>query len=146
MVGLILLIGAALALSAWQAQLSRDSSAAHWIVGVTIAVAVMSAVVLGRHRQRQTTHDWIADVARGVRTRRAQPSGTTISVLFLIVLLGGVIAWDLTSFVAQSPRLPTLSFFIGHVTRYRIGRGLVFALWLGVGSFLALAWRTRRPK
>jgi hypothetical protein len=100
--------------------------------------------VLGRQRQCQTTHDWITDATRGIRTRRAQPRAATISVLVWVVLIGGFIAWDLTSFVAQSPRLPTLSFFIGHVTRYRIGRGLVFALWLGVGCYLATAWRTRR--
>jgi hypothetical protein len=106
---------------------------------------VISAVVLGRRRQRRTTHDWTVDAARGVRTWRAQPRTVTLSVLIWIVLIVGVIGWDLTSFVAQSPRLPTLSFFVGHVTRSRIGRGLVFALWLGVGSYLASAWRIRRP-
>jgi hypothetical protein len=138
------LVGGATTLSVWQAQLQRDSPSAHWIVLTAIAVAPLSAVVLGRRRQRQTTHDWITNAVRGVRTRRAQPKAATISVLIWIVLIGGVIAWDLTSFVVQSPKLPTLSFFIGHVTRYRIGRGLAFALWLSVGSYLAWAWRTRR--
>jgi len=61
-------------------------------------------------------------------------------------LIVGVIGWDLTSFAFGSPLLPTLSTFVGHVTRYRIGRGLVFVSWLVVGSYLVAGERTELPQ
>jgi len=53
---------------------------------------------------------------------------------------------QVVSFAVQSHALPTLSYYVGHVTRYRIGRGLFFALWLGCGSYLVGAWRRERAK
>jgi hypothetical protein len=62
------------------------------------------------------------------------------------VLVAATVGWDLVSFVVQSHTLPTLSYFIGRVTRYRVGKGVVFALWLSLGGYLAAGWRTEAPR
>jgi hypothetical protein len=133
-----------LALSAWQAELSRHSSAAHWSVALLIVIGFGAALVLGRGRQSQTTRRWLAQNMHLVRTWRTRPRSAVVSALVWAVLIGGVVAWDLVSFVFQSHDLPTLSYFIGHVTRYAVGRGLLFAVWLGVGAYLVSARRTER--
>jgi hypothetical protein len=135
-----------LALSAWQAQLSRDSSGAHWSVALLVVAAFGAAFVLGRGRQYQTTRSWVARNFHFVRTWRTQSRSVVVSARVWAVLIGGVVAWDLVSFVLQSHALPTLSYFIGHVTRYAVGRGLLFAAWLGVGAYLVSAQRTERPQ
>jgi len=144
-VGFALLVAGVIALSAWQAQLSRDSAGAHWGVALVVR-AVVSAIILGRRRQSRTTAAWIAGNIRAVRSWRSQPVGAVISTLVWTVVIAGVVGWDLVSFIYQSPALPTLSYFIGHVTRYRVGRGLFFALWLVVGVFLVSGWRTETPR
>ncbi len=146
LIGYGLLVVGAIALSAWQAQLSRDASAAHWSVALVIAVAVVVAIVLGRGRQRQTAPGWVGGNLRAIRTWRSQSSATVISVIVWTVLIVGVVAWDLTSFIVHSPKVPTLSYFIGHITRYHVGRGLLFALWLGVGAYLVSAQRRKAPR
>ena len=141
-----LLAALILALSAWQAQLSRDSAGAHWSVALLIVTAYGAALVLGRGRQDQTVRGWVARNFHFVRTWRTQSRSAVVSALVWAVLIGGVVAWDLVSFVLQSHALPTLSYFIGHVTRYAVGRGLLFAAWLGVGAYLVSARRAgRRP-
>jgi len=125
-----------LALSAWQAPLSRQSSGAHWSVALLVVAAFGVALVLGRGRQYETTRRWVARNVHYVRTWRTQSRAA--------VLIGGVVTWDLVSFVVQSHDLPTLSYFIGHVTRYAVGRGLLFAVWLGVGAYLVSARRAER--
>jgi len=145
-VGDALLATGAVVLSAWQAHLSRDSSAAHWSVAITVVVAFAVAVVLGRGRQRDSTRRWMARNLLFVRTWRTQSRAKVISALVWTVLIVGVVAWDLVSFVCQSHALPTLSYFIGHVTRYPLGRGLLFAAWLGVGAYLVSARRSERPQ
>jgi hypothetical protein len=135
-----------LALSAWQAELSRDSSDAHWCVALLIVAGFGAALVLGRGRQNQTTRRWVARNVHLVRTWRTRPRSAVVSGLVWAVLIGAVVAWDLVSFVFQSHDLPTLSYFIGHVTRDAVGRGLLFAAWLGVGAYLASARRAERPQ
>ncbi|MGH8987287.1 MAG: hypothetical protein ACRDXC_01640, partial [Acidimicrobiales bacterium] len=49
--------------------------------------------------------------------------------------------WDAASFAAKEHGLPTLSRLIGDVTDHQWGRALVFAAWLSLGLYLALAWR-----
>ncbi|MGO8859295.1 MAG: hypothetical protein ACLQRH_00790 [Acidimicrobiales bacterium] len=145
LMGYALLVAGAMALSAWQAQLTRDSSAAHWIVALVIVAATVVAIVIGRGRQRQTARAWVAGSVRAIRAWRSQSVGAVVSAIVWTVLIVGVLAWDLASFIVHSPRVPTLSYFIGHVTRYEVGRGLLFALWLGVGSYLVSAWRRKAP-
>lgn len=139
-----LLAALILALSAWQAQLSRDSSGAHWSVALLVVTAFGAALILGRGRQDQTTRRWVARNVHFVRIWRTQSRSAVVSALVWAVLIGGVVAWDLVSFVVQSHALPTLSYFIGHVTRYAVGRGLLFAAWLGVGAYLVSARRAER--
>ncbi len=78
------------------------------------------------------------------RTWRTQSRSAVVSAVVWAVLIGGVVAWDMVSFAFQSHALPTLSYFIGHVTRYAVGRGLLFAAWLGVGVYLVSARRAER--
>ena len=141
-----LLAALLLALSAWQARLSRQSSSAHWSVALLVVTAFGAAFVLGRGRQYQTTRFWVARNLRFLQTWRTQSRSVVVSALVWAVLIGGVVAWDLVSFVLQSHALPTLSYFIGHVTRYAVGRGLLFAAWLGVGAYLVSARRAERPQ
>ena len=145
-VGYALLAAAAVGLSSWQAQLSRDSPGAHWTVALVVLAAIATAMVLGQRRQRQTMRAWVTGALRAVRAWRSHPTSAIISVLMWTVVIGGVIGWDLVSFVEQSHALPTLSYFIGHVTRYAVGRGLLFAAWLGVGAYLVSARRAERPQ
>ena len=135
-----------LALSAWQAPLSRQSSGAHWSVALLVVAAFGVALVLGRGRQYETTRRWVARNVHYVRTWRTQSRAAVVSAFVWAVLIGGVVTWDLVSFVVQSHDLPTLSYFIGHVTRYAVGRGLLFAVWLGVGAYLVSARRAERPQ
>ena len=55
-------------------------------------------------------------------------------------------AWDAVSFAEQSHTFPTLSYYIGHITRYDAGRGVLFALWLAVGAYVALGHRRTGPE
>jgi len=133
-------------LSSWQAQLSRDSPGAHWGVALLVLGAVGTAIAIGRRRQRQAARTWVAGTMRTIRAWRSQPTSAIVSVLMWTIVIGGVIGWDLVSFAEQSHTLPTLSYFIGHVTRYRIGRGVVFALWLGVGAYIVAGYRAEAPR
>ena len=141
-----LLAAGAVAMSSWQAQLSRDSPGAHWAVALVVLAAFATTIALGRRRQRQTARTWVTGTLRAVRAWRSQPNSAIVSVFMWTLLIGGIIGWDLVSFVGQSQALPTLSYFIGHVTRYRIGRGLVFALWLGVGAYVVAGYRSAAPR
>jgi hypothetical protein len=106
----------------------------------------VSAIVVGWSRQRETTRAWASGSARYLREWRSQPRSFVLSVVVWTVLIAGIVGWDLVSFIHQSHSLPTLSYFIGHVTRYRIGRGLLFALWLMAGWYLVSAWRARASR
>ena len=88
---------------------------------------------------------WLARSLLFVRTWPAQPRPAVVSTLVWSILIVGLVSWDLVSFIFQSPALPTLSYFIGHVTRNRLGRGVLFALWLGAGVSLASARRAEGP-
>jgi hypothetical protein len=142
----VLLVPGAVALSSWEALLTRDSAGAHWSVALAGAAAFAALIVLGWHRQRQTSRAWLRSTAELGWDWRAQPRATAVSALVWSVLIAGVIGWDLFSFVVQSASFPTLSILIGHVTHYRVGRGLVFALWLVAGSYLVAGWRARSPQ
>jgi len=122
----------------WEGARSRDSAAAHDSVAAMVVAVAVAAVVLGRGRQRVGSADWLA----AARPRHVSRSRYEVGVAVWTVLLGAVVAWDLVSFIVQAHALPTLSYWIGHVIRYRLGRAVVFALWLGLGLYLAAGWRT----
>jgi hypothetical protein len=141
-----LLAAGIVALSTWQANLARDSPGAHWSVALLVLAGIGAAIVLGRGRQDRTTRLWAAQNLHFIRAWRTQPRPMVASAICWIVLIGGVVGWDLASFLIQSHGFPTLSYFIGHMTRHPLGRGLLFALWLGVGAYLVSARRIQRPQ
>jgi hypothetical protein len=106
-----------------------------------VLAAVVGAVVVGRGRQRRTTGAWLVQDARAIRAWRSRPAALVLSVAVWVALVGATVGWDLTSFMAQSHSLPTLSYVIGRVTRYPAGRGAAFVLWLGLGVYIAAGWR-----
>jgi hypothetical protein len=141
----MLVAAGAIALCVWQALLSRDSAGAHWGVVLVVIGSTVTAVVLGRRRQRERARTWIVVTGHAVGSWPSQPTATVVSALIWSLLIGATIGWDLTSFVGQSHALPTLSHFVGHVTRYKVGRGFIFALWLALGAYLAAGCRVERP-
>lgn len=134
---------AAISLCVWQAGLTRDSPGARWSVALLVGVALVMAIVLGRGRQRRTSGAWIAQSALWVQHWRTQPRSLRIAVIVWTVLVVAVVGWDLVNFIVQSHALPTLSYFIGRVSRYRAGRGLLFAVWLVIGACLVAGGRAK---
>jgi hypothetical protein len=129
-----------LAFAWWEGARSRDSAAAHDSVAAVIVAVVVAAIVLGRGRQRVRSAAWL------VGARPALPrSPYEVGVAVWAVLIAAVLTWDLASVIVQAHALPTLSYWIGHLTRYDGGRAVVFALWVGLGVYLAAGWRTEAP-
>lgn len=132
---------AAIALCVWQAGLTRDSPGARWSVALLVGVALVTAIVLGRGRQRRSSGAWIALSADWIQHWRTQPRSLRTVVIVWTALVVAVVGWDLVNFIVQSHALPTLSYFIGRVSRYQVGRGVLFALWLVIGAYLVAAGR-----
>ena len=141
MVGPAALIAGALALSAWQAGLSRDSAGAHWSVALLAIGALVAAVTLGWGHQEEASRQWFVRTAGAVWSWRKRPGSMVAAVAAWTALFTAVVGLDLFSFIRQSHSWPTLSFFIGQVTRYPVGRGALFAVWLGAGVGLAVGRR-----
>jgi hypothetical protein len=80
-----------------------------------------------------------------VASLRHRPRQEVLAVGTWVALCLAIVAWDLVSFVAQSHDLPTASYFIGHVTRYRAGRAALATAWVALGAALALANRRGTP-
>jgi hypothetical protein len=139
----MLLILAGIGISAWQGTLSRDARAAHSIVLLAMLAAVAAAIVAGRRRQRQTTPEWLASSARTMGSWSRNSTAWQVSVAIWAFLILGIVAWDAVSFAEQAHSFPTLSRYIGDVTRYQAGRGAFFALWLAIGAYLAVGGRRR---
>jgi hypothetical protein len=115
-------------------------------VALVIAAAFLAALAVGRGRQRRATRSWLVDNAAWIRTWRSQPTPVVVAVVIWTLVIAATVGWDLVSFIVQSHTLPTLSYYIGHVTRYQIGRGVCFGLWLAAGGYLAAGWRARVPQ
>jgi hypothetical protein len=137
-------LAALVALAAWEGTLDRQSAAAHWSVAAVIAAAIVVTVVAGRSRQRTTSRAWLSSwrSATGWRERPVYAAGVGVWVVVVLAVVG----WDVTSFAVQTHDLPTLSYFVGRVTRYEWGRAAVFAAWLAVGGYLAVGWRRGRAR
>jgi hypothetical protein len=138
-----LLTVAAISLCVWQAGLTRDSPGARWSVALLVVVALVMAVVLGRGRQRRSSGAWIAQSAHWIQHWRTQPWSLQIAAIVWTALVVAVGGWDLVNFIVQSHALPTLSYFIGRVSRYRVGRGALFAVWLVIGAYLVAGGRAK---
>ena len=136
-----LLTVAAIALCVGQAGLTRDSPGARWSVALLVGVALVTAIVLGRGRQRRSSGAWIALSADWIQHWRTQPRSLRTVVIVWTALVVAVVGWDLVNFIVQSHALPTLSYFIGRLSRYQVGRGVLFALWLVIGAYLVAAGR-----
>jgi hypothetical protein len=124
------------ALAAWEGMQVRQSPAAHWSVGLSIVAVVGGALVLGRGRQVERSATWCSAAVGAVAGWR-RTLLCALGVAVWIVLLAAAVGWDLHSFMRQSHDLPTLSYEIGRVTRWRWGRAVVFAAWLAAGVGLA---------
>ena len=143
LVGPALLTVAAISLCVWQAGLTRDSPGARWSVALLVVVALVMAVVLGRGRQRRSSGAWIDQSAHWILHWRTQPRSLQVAVIVWTALVVAVVGWDLVNFIVQSHALPTLSYFIGRVSRYRVGRGALFAVWLVIGAYLVAGGRAK---
>jgi hypothetical protein len=126
---------------------SRDDPGAGWAVAVLIGAAFGAAAILGQGRQLKSGPTWLTDNARSIRQWRRQPRAQLVAVVVWTTLVAAAVGWDLVSFIAQAHAFPTLSYYVGRVTRYPVGRGLCFALWLSLGAYLAAGRRAgaRRP-
>jgi hypothetical protein len=113
-------------------------------VASCIGGAVLAAVALGRHRQRERSAVWIAEGYRALGSCREASGSYAIGIAVWIALIATVIGWDLNSFLQHAGAFPTLSYFTGKVTRLHWGRALLFAAWLALGGWLAAGWRTPR--
>ena len=134
---------AAICLCVWQAGLTRDSRGARWSVALLVVVALVMAVVLGRGRQRRSNGAWLAQSAQWVQHWHTRPRSLRVAVVVWTALVVAVVGWDLANFIVQSHALPTLSYFIGRVSRYQGGRGVLFALWLVIGAYLVAGGRAK---
>jgi hypothetical protein len=138
---------AALALASWEGTIDQSSATAHVSVLALIAVAIVTAMLTGRGRQRATSADWVRQGAGAmwgdVTGAHRRPPVLVVGTLAWIVLVAATIGWDLTSFVHQAHDLPTLSRVVGDVTRHQWGRALVFAGWLGLGAYVSVGGRRR---
>jgi hypothetical protein len=132
------------ALSAWQGTVFRNTPTARWTTLGVVAAALLAAGLAGRGRQRETSPEWARRASRalgGSLADGAVPAGRVAGAVGWVLLITATIAWDLVSFIAASPQLPTLSRLVGDVTEHPWGRAVVFAGWLALGAYLALGWR-----
>lgn len=131
-------------LAGYQGGWLRSSPDAHDSVLAVIGAMALLALVAGRRAQRAPSAQWLAGAGRAVRSWRTVPRGQLLGVAGWALLLGAFVGWDLLSFARQAHDLPTLSYMIGRLTRFRWGRAAVFFAWLLVGGYLATGGR--RPE
>jgi hypothetical protein len=122
----------------------QSSAAAHWSVGAVLVLALLTAGLAGRGRQRATSAAWARSSVRAVRRWWAHPIRSASVGLWTLVI-AATLGWDAYSFSHQSSRLPTLSRVFGGVTRYPLGRAAVFLAWLALGAVLVLGGRRTDP-
>jgi hypothetical protein len=137
-------VGAAIALAghaAWEGFQAWPTPAAHWGVGVVIATSVGLVIAAGVDRQASSTRAWLSTLGASVRGWLRRPTGYGLAILVWIAFLSAICVWDLIGLLSASPNFPTFSRLVGDLTKYPIGRMLVFALWLIMGGYLILAGR-----
>lgn len=128
-------LAALVAVSVWEGHLGRDSPGAHASVLVVAAAAALAAGWAGRGYQRRRSGPWLGAT---VRPWRRHDAVFAAGACAWGALFAAVVAWDLTCFVRQAHSTPTLSWVVGHLTRYWPGRALVFAVWVVAGAWLAV--------
>jgi hypothetical protein len=135
---LVAAIAAALAFALYEGGHPWPSLASH--AGILAAIAVVWAAVAaaGRGRQRLGSKAWWGRLWHGLWRRPDRSWWGGAGWVLAAMLVAG---YDLASFLARSPELPTLSRLIGGVTRYYAGRAVAIGLWLGLGGWIALGGR-----
>jgi hypothetical protein len=123
--------------------LRRDAPQVRPLLYCCVAAILVACVVAGRGRQRQRSATWLESSARAATTA-LRHGRVSLGVLAWVALVLAAVASDLTFLLLHSPDAPTLSRLIGAVTALPAGRGLLFAAWLGAGSWIALGWRQSR--
>lgn len=137
-----------LGLAGWEGTLGRSSAGARVSVVVVFALVLVAAAAAGRGRQRTTTADWLRRAVSRLRTSSPPDAGSVDRLpargagVVWAALIAATVGWDLYSFGRQEHDLPTLSRLAGDVTAHEWGRALFFALWLALGAYLALGWRS----
>lgn len=129
---------------AWEGGLRYYSAASRASVALSIALVCLCAIALGRHRQRETSRSCLHKLAMTARHPRSLGVATLVAIALWGVVISAVAGWDLYSFSRELHQLPTLSYLIGRVTRFTLGRACVFALWLITGCYLSVG--SRRPR
>lgn len=118
----------------------RDSAPVRLSVVVLAAAALGLALASGRQRQRLSSAEWLS----GARLALLGEGPGRYGVLAWASLVVAGVAWDLVSFLERRADFPTLSRLIGYVTALGWSRGLLFALWLACGAWLATG-RLKEP-
>jgi len=139
----VAVLAAAAAFAWWEGGLHQSQVSAHCGVLAAIALGFATALVAGRRRQALGSAAWAKGplpIGRHVAEDRAGALGAIVWIVLVLAAIG----WDLNSFVHQSHDLPTLSSIFGHLTSTRGGRASVVALWLALGTTLAIGWRRAR--
>lgn len=131
----------AIGFSWWEAMQPWPTTTAHLSVLGAIAVFLVAGLVLGRGRQRQQSRQWLAAALSAVVRFCRHPHLFGFGVLAWVVVFGAVVGWDLHSFLIESHNLPTLSYLIGRVTRFSVGRAALFGIWLAGGALLVASHR-----
>jgi hypothetical protein len=131
----------AIGFSWWEGLQPWPTTAAHVSVLAAIAVFLVAGALLGRGRQQQPSRQWLAAARSAVVRFWRHPHLFGVGVVAWIVVFGAVVGWDLHSFLIESHNLPTLSYLIGRVTRFAVGRGVLFGIWLAGGAFLVASHR-----
>jgi hypothetical protein len=128
----------------WEGYHPWPSLAAHISIVSAIIAVVVLAVLVGRGCQSLSSRSWLHRVGAGLRnpTKRS-PLFFAGSVVWIVLALA-IAGWDFHSFLREVPSLPTLSYLIGRVSRFVVGRSILVATWLALGVFFAVGHRSKR--
>ena len=121
----------------------RDAAAVRPLVVAAIVAGLLATLWSGRGRQCRPSGRWLADVGAAVVGFLRRPRRDGLAVAVWVLLIVAFAAWDAFSFSRGRTDFPTLSRYLGVVTAFAWGRGLLAAAWVGAGAGIALA--RRRP-
>jgi hypothetical protein len=126
----------------WEGYLRWPSKAAHISILTAIVVMFALALVAGRYRQPMSTAAWLSRIGAAIRQPSTRSPVAIVGALIWLMLVLAVAGWDLHSFLLEQHSLPTLSYLIGRVSRFALGRSVLVATWLALGGFFVLANRS----
>ena len=127
----------------WEGYHPWPSLAAHISIVSAIIVVVASAVLVGRRRQSLSSRSWLHRVGAGLRNPTKRSPLFLAGAIVWVVLVLAIAGWDFHSFLREVPSLPTLSYLIGRVSRFVVGRSILVAAWLALGAFFAFSHRSK---